>query len=65
MCGSLAIIAHWTGLAAFVFVLRDLANGHLALCLVKICIVEAYTAQIDNLILPIFAATALVLMWSS
>jgi len=65
MWASLAICAHWTGLAAFVFVLRGLATGHLALCLVKVCLVEAYTTQIDNLVLPIFTATAVVLLWLS
>jgi len=57
-------ISLWTGLAAHAFVLRAPAIP-LVFFIAKVALVEAYTTQIDNLVLPLFTATAMVLMWLS
>ena len=40
-----------------------LMDGRLFGSLVFVCLLEAYTTQIDNLVLPVVMSTLIVMMW--
>lgn len=63
MLGAFFVLASWMHPRTLNAVQDQLMDGRLFGSLVYICLLEAYTTQIDNLVLPVFMSTLIVMTW--